>query len=208
MYFEIVKKIKKIIFSRKLTTSLLLAQLMLTTGCATTHTCPLDPTTGTCSSVDQTYNQAVRNGGGKNSVFPTASEYDPYYGDEHGGHGDGNGGDKNHANADVLAMSAPEVHPLNRKPVYSPAKVHRAWIAPWRSGERLEDQILHGGEYIYFVTTGFFNYGSLKEPGIAAGIIGPLDPNDFGLDIMEVKKRQQRQRENAPIKPEKLLFGR
>ena len=144
-------------------------------GCQTApHTCKLPgKTPGACKGIEDTY-QAVEAGGGSGlSVF---EEEEPA---------------KKSVDLKTISVTdrAPEMHPLNRKPVWTPAKVFRVWIAPWKDGEG-QMAVMHSGESLYFSTEGQWNYGTLTTPGVAAGLLQPVAPRSEEYEE-NIKKRNR-----------------
>lgn len=67
---------------------------------------------------------------------------------------------------------------LEQKPVYTPEKVHRIFRGPWMD----DYQILHSGEHLFYKTPGSWNYGNLRTPGSASGMVTPVYPEDLGFN--------------------------
>lgn len=147
-------------------------------GCASTPRCPLGATEGQCSSMMDTYYAARAGGGSRDTVF---SERDPSA--DTTGPGFGLGGMDNGNRQAVTAYA----HGLERLasagrhqlagPVYTPAKPYKMWVAPWTDANGL----VHSGENTYFVTPGYWSYGSLEIPGSAGGVLEPAVPTDLGF---------------------------
>lgn len=147
----------------------------LLSGCATPHRCPMEEEMGItgCHSMESTYDAASDDQGGDLSVW------------QRGG-GKKNDADDNSAETDdlvpeQLTKATTAVHPYDRKPVWTPARVYRALIAPWKTGEG-ENAIMHGGELVYFTVPGRWGYGTLDSPGVISEATGPLEPDDLGFD--------------------------
>lgn len=81
-------------------------------------------------------------------------------------------------------------------PVFTPAKPHRVWVAPWTD----TNGTLHSGEYLYYVTPGHWNYGELRAPGSASDALGPLRTDDYGFE-----PNTEAEAEQGPIGPELSL---
>ena len=71
----------------------------------------------------------------------------------------------------------------NGMPVFEQPTVARVWVAPYVDA----DGNLRSGEYTYFSTPGKWNYGDLKKPGEASGIIQPGKPSNLGFSATAVK---------------------
>lgn len=173
------------------------------------HACPLnaDGSAGVCSSMGDTYRAAraaaaVKNTGHSESVLPFGQVTRPSRTSDSSAEGAGWAPPANQEAFQGFAQPKE-----SGSPVYTPPRVHRAWVAPWTDA----DGRLHGGEYTYFTTAGGWNYGSLRSPGQAgSAMMGPLRPGQVGFKIDPVNKNksaeqtstaQPRQSQQAPLAP-------
>lgn len=146
----------------KLTAVLALASLI--SGCSfIDHRCPLGGGGGPeCRSMHQSYNDA-----NQMQAMPLGAET-PAFAPRAGA-----------ARGPELAFQGFPQPRQAGAPVYEPARVHRAWTAPWTDA----DGNLHAGEYVYFTTPGRWAYGGLKSPGEASGIFRPRRASDASLEV-------------------------
>lgn len=160
---------------------------LLTAACAGTqpYRCPMDGTgdPAACASMQDAYKGALSNGaftGDHLSVVGTA------------------GKPAEEASARVKYEQYQAMgwaQPADKgTPIYQEARKYRMWTAPWTDA----NGILHAGEYVYFTTPGGWNYGSLKDPGKGAGILGPIMPEQYGFNPVEQKRRATRQQQSNP----------
>lgn len=162
-------------------TRLALAVPMLALAACSTpgYQCPLvAQDAGRCSSLEQAYQQSLKANPhtAQQSVFLARNA------------------------RDVMATQAPESfqgypQPQERgMPVFREPQVHRVWGAPWTDA----NGILHGGEYLYFVTPGRWNYGSMQDPGQASGMFQPVKPGKYGFEPIVARPKVQTETTGAP----------
>lgn len=154
--------------------SIVIATTLVLAGCASPHRCPMEEEMGItgCHSMEETYDAASGDDGGDLSVW------------QRGGNGKDNEDrdeDEDELVPEKIAQATTPIHPFERKPVWTPARVYRALIAPWKTGEG-ENAIMHGGELVYFTVPGRWSYGTLDAPGSVNAVSGPLEPDDLGFD--------------------------
>lgn len=66
---------------------------------------------------------------------------------------------------------------LDQTPVYTPESVHKLYRGPWRD----DLDLLHSGEMLFYKTAGYWNFGTLKTPGSASGLLAPVLPDELGF---------------------------
>ncbi|MDP2564379.1 TraV family lipoprotein [Pseudoalteromonas marina] len=66
---------------------------------------------------------------------------------------------------------------LDQTPVYTPESVHKLYRGPWRD----DLDLLHSGEMLFYKTPGHWNFGTLKTPGSASGLLSPVLPDELGF---------------------------
>ncbi|WP_018234307.1 TraV family lipoprotein [Thioalkalivibrio thiocyanodenitrificans] len=136
-------------------------------GCASSpsYSCPLNSAEGYCKSLEDTHSAALGDFGSRENVH------------ERSGANGGQSAERQGVVGERVFPGFPM--PDERgKPVYTPPSVHQLWIAPYQSAEG----VLHGGEYLYFTTEGYWNFGTLTAPGEGAGVITPLRPENLGFN--------------------------
>lgn len=154
--------------------------LVALSGCASDPTtCPLNNTDGYCASVEQVDAAARSHAGSKENVFGNEA-YKQYK-----GQGDNEvtaGGHVDHGVVDPgpgVGLSGP---------IYTPAQPRRLWVAPWTDA----NGVVHSGEYLYFLRPGHWRYGPLEAPGSAAGVMGPVAPEDLGFDPEKLRRERRK----------------
>ncbi|WP_156782261.1 TraV family lipoprotein [Acidihalobacter aeolianus] len=136
-------------------------------GCATQgYGCPLSDKKGYCASVSDTYTAARKGGGDTESLFAGDSPKQIH-----------------HPHAHMIKTQPTRFIPLpapptGGTPVYTPGAPWRVWIAPWFDAV---NGVMHGGSYVFFSTPSHWAYGSLGNPGVASGLLGPIQPQDLGF---------------------------
>lgn len=157
-------------------TNRILAGLLVTlsvalAGCSTPgYKCPLSDTGDDCASMSSAYSAAIQSQRGEFagsgfagkepvSVFSRQVSQKPIAAS---------------GSAGFTGFPADAPH---GGPVYAQAQVHRVWSAPWTDASG----VLHGGEYMYFTTPGYWRYGETMAAGKVAGIFTPVKPNAFGI---------------------------
>lgn len=149
---------------RKLPTlsAVLLGSLLA--GCASTiNTCE-DPNSG-CASLEDTYQAALQDDGRAENVNLLQR-----------GRQTAQVADARPHDGESLFRTDFAAEPRGT-PIYSPPVPHKLWVAPWRDA----NNVLHGGEYVYYLTPGYFTTGTLTAPGQGAEVLGPLKPEDLGF---------------------------
>ncbi len=136
---------------------------VIISGCASSprHSCALNDEEGYCADTEATYNAAVRGGGSRENVLANS----------------GKASSTQSAAGDSVFTGYPQAE-ARGMPVYTPPKPHRLWVAPWAES----GGVLHGGEYIYYTTPGYWNYGTLGAPGEGSNVLGPVRPQDLGFN--------------------------
>lgn len=170
----------------------------LASGCSTfdvPHTCPLQGGVSRCTDMQEAYRQAkkasVNSGRGtRESVLAQMSEEEAARGAVPGGAYPYVPGWAPPSYQEVFQGFAAPSEPGT--PVYTQARVHRAWVAPWTDA----DGRLHSGEYLYFTTPGNWNYGTTRATGQAgAAMMGPVRPEQLGFNPDLTDKRKVRQQQ-------------
>lgn len=158
-------------------------------GCSTVankldYACPLDtPEAAKCASVEDAY-AASRNMGGTTGRKPVQSVFDPRV--QNGSMGQ----------AAPVLNNEPSGYPEPSQqgmPVFKQPKVMRVWVAPYVDA----DGNLRSGEYAYFSTPGQWNYGELRKPGEASGMMGPARPDKSGFNGVAPAQKNP----NTPASP-------
>jgi hypothetical protein len=154
-----MNKLTFVVLSATLTT--------LMTGCSSLKPrCPMDGSGGPdCISMSQSYDYAERM-----PISPKSASVPLYAKDATPGIV-GN-------NAATNFSNFPQPRQVGM-PVYEPAKIFRAWTAPWTDA----DGNMRGGEYVYFTTPGRWAYGGLTSPGDASDVFRPLRADDPGMPV-------------------------
>lgn len=132
-------------------------------GCASTprHSCQLTNEDGYCADMHETYDAAVSGNDSHENVLAGASKT----------------AKAQSAAGEAVFTGYPQAE-ARGMPVYTPPKPQRLWIAPWAEA----NGTLHGGEYVYYTTPGYWNYGALGAPGEGANVMGPIKPQDIGFE--------------------------
>lgn len=132
-----------------------------------TYECPLHSVErAKCASVKESL-EASRRMAGSGGTASVQSVFDPRAA----------AGAQDDAQPVVGQLSGYPAPTTTGAPVFQQPKVMRVWIAPYVDA----DGNLRSGEYAYFSTPGSWNYGTLKKPGAASGIMGPAKPSDLGF---------------------------
>lgn len=138
------------------------ALVAVMSGCASSprHSCALTNEEGYCANMEETYSAAVQGNGSHENVLA----------------GGGKSVSPRSVSGEAVFTGYPQAE-ARGMPVYTPPKPHRLWIAPWAEA----NGVLHGGEYVYYTTPGYWNYGTLGAPGEGSTVLGPVRPQDLGF---------------------------
>lgn len=184
-------------------TKIIIAGLfVIISGCTSvkTKTCPVGKDGApVCESMKSSYDSAVSGGGTKQSVFPRRGDTE----------NDSNQNNNTYAVINTQQqMGFPGVEDPGQ-PVFRPPEPHRVWVSPYRDSRNL----LHGGEYVYYVVGGAWNYGTLTQPGSGSELLGPLSPKDLGfkptynIEDKDVFKDEGVQSSEGVIQPFRQVGG-
>jgi len=151
-----------------------LAALVLS-GCMTSpgYRCPIDGTGNPeeCASTERAYKAAVASRTGSDQAQSTSVFQSPARAP---GQKSGEAAAEPYFTGQATNYPAP---PGTGAPVFQQPKVFQPWLAPYVDA----DGNLRSGEYGYFSTPGRWNYGTLRKPGAASGILEPARPSDLGF---------------------------
>lgn len=144
--------------------------------------CPLTNRDGTCASMQETYEIARDQSGNSSgeSVFDVYGsgdkDGDETFGKRSEGAPSALGNPQSQKKTGMLEIDMGRHHLAG--PVYTPPRPYRIWVAPWTDS----NGIVHSGEHLFFAKPGHWNYGPMGMPGVAAGLLRPAVPDDYGFD--------------------------
>lgn len=163
--------------------------ISITAGCSSNnfkeipYGCDAEESDPYCASVEELYSASVQNSDHEINVLASDNKIKSQYVENNVQSQVDNGHNSNESFEEGGSMGNPvkykgQAHKsLDQTPVYTPESVHKLYRGPWRD----DLDLLHSGEMLFYKTPGHWNFGTLKTPGSASGLLKPVLPDELGF---------------------------